>query len=327
MARDVAKAFDKVWHEGLKYKIIRENLPNCFEKILCNFLDDRSARIRIEEFIGPKFNLKSGVPQGSILSPTLYIFYTADMPPAGPGCLNIGFADDITQVITYPGKSRGMLARRITREIVKINNYEKQWKIQTSKPKFKLVSMAKTKTEKITIDGQELPYAPEATILGLTLTRTGINTHFKNRLRKARYQRKKLRRFRNLRTKIKVQLYKSLLRPVMEYPIVPLCILSKTNKGKIQAFQNISIKSATRNDPEYENQNTEELHQTLRIPAINVRMHQLANRVWDRFQILNENIAEASNMENTNNDRKDHSWFRRISPFVNSPEPEPKYLY
>ena len=143
VARDVAKAFDKVWHEGLKYKIIRENLPNCFEKILCNFLDDRSARIRIEEFIGPKFNLKSGVPQGSILSPTLYIFYTADMPPAGPGCLNIGFADDITQVITYPGKSRGMLARRITREIVKINNYEKQWKIQTSKPKFKLVSMAK----------------------------------------------------------------------------------------------------------------------------------------------------------------------------------------
>lgn len=35
--RDVAKAFDKVWHHGLKYKIIRLGLPDILSKILCNF--------------------------------------------------------------------------------------------------------------------------------------------------------------------------------------------------------------------------------------------------------------------------------------------------
>ena len=37
--RDVAKAFDKVWHNGLKYKIVRMGLPDTLAKILCNFLD------------------------------------------------------------------------------------------------------------------------------------------------------------------------------------------------------------------------------------------------------------------------------------------------
>ncbi len=43
--RDVAKAFDKVWHDGLKYKLPRSGLPDILEKILCNFLDSRKANI------------------------------------------------------------------------------------------------------------------------------------------------------------------------------------------------------------------------------------------------------------------------------------------
>ncbi len=43
--RDVAKALDKVWHNGLKYKILRLGLPDILEKILCNFLDNRKAKI------------------------------------------------------------------------------------------------------------------------------------------------------------------------------------------------------------------------------------------------------------------------------------------
>ena len=35
--RDVAKAFDKVWHNGLKFKILRLGIPPLTEKILCNF--------------------------------------------------------------------------------------------------------------------------------------------------------------------------------------------------------------------------------------------------------------------------------------------------
>ncbi len=47
--RDVAKTFDKVWFTALKYKISHLELPSILEKTLSNFLDHRSAKIKIGE--------------------------------------------------------------------------------------------------------------------------------------------------------------------------------------------------------------------------------------------------------------------------------------
>ena len=63
VSRDVVKAFDRVWIEGLQYEIIiQDELPTLIKKILCSFAFDRTAQIRINSIIGPKFQLKSGVP-------------------------------------------------------------------------------------------------------------------------------------------------------------------------------------------------------------------------------------------------------------------------
>ena len=64
-----------------------------------------------------KIPLASGVPQGSILSPTLYVFYTSVLPPPGGGGTDVLFADNITQVVEYMGPSKRMLALRTTKEI------------------------------------------------------------------------------------------------------------------------------------------------------------------------------------------------------------------
>lgn len=101
--RDITKAFDKVWHLGLKYKILHLRLPTIIEQLLCDFLDDREASIKIKHYQGAHFLLGCGVPQGSVLSPALFITYTKDLPQPRQG-LNISYADDITQVIGYPGK-------------------------------------------------------------------------------------------------------------------------------------------------------------------------------------------------------------------------------
>ncbi|KAF2350222.1 Reverse transcriptase domain [Trinorchestia longiramus] len=78
--RDVSKAFDKVWHTGLKFKLPQLNLDPLFTKILTNFLSDRTAAIRIANHTGQLFIIKSGVPQGTVISPALYNFYTHDLP-------------------------------------------------------------------------------------------------------------------------------------------------------------------------------------------------------------------------------------------------------
>ena len=89
VCRDVSKAFDKVWHAGLKFKILGLQLPDIMEKMLCSFLGDRTAQIKLRNKLSEKFMLGSGVPQGSILSPTIYIFYTSDMSAPGGGVTNI----------------------------------------------------------------------------------------------------------------------------------------------------------------------------------------------------------------------------------------------
>lgn len=102
--RDIKKAFDKVWHTGLKYKILKTTLPSYMKQILCDYLTDRQVYIQIGQYLGPPFEIESGVPQGGCLSPTLFIFYTSDMPQPTPYSEYVVFADDVTQIVTYPGK-------------------------------------------------------------------------------------------------------------------------------------------------------------------------------------------------------------------------------
>ena len=167
VCRDVAKAFDKVWHEGLKYKILQAGLPGIIKRILCSFLDDRSAVIKKRGIISERFNLKSGVPQGSILSPTLFIYYTSDLPRPGPGSTDVLLADDVTQIVEYPHSSKRMLALRTEHKIDRVNTFEKQWKIKTNKNKSKLLSVSKTRPATVSMDGRAIPFAPSITTLGI----------------------------------------------------------------------------------------------------------------------------------------------------------------
>ena len=70
---DVEKAFDNVWHNGLRYKIHQLDLPTKLCRWLSDLLIGRVIQVKIKSFLSPKVYLKAGVPQGSNLSPLLFL--------------------------------------------------------------------------------------------------------------------------------------------------------------------------------------------------------------------------------------------------------------
>jgi len=88
----VAQAFDKVWHERLFHKI-EQLLPAEYRQLLKSYLSDRYFRVKQEDEYSELKKIKDGVPQGSILSPVLYLLNTSDLPQPEEATV-ANFADD-----------------------------------------------------------------------------------------------------------------------------------------------------------------------------------------------------------------------------------------
>ena len=318
--RDVSKAFDKIWYNGLKFKILRLQLPPTFTKILCTFLDRRIATISIGNHLGPPFSIRSGVPQGSPLSPTLYSLYTADLPAASPGSTNIIYADDITQIITHPSKSKKIMARRVQTEINKINSYETLWKIKTNTSKFKIIPLATKATEPITINHTQIPYSKDGNILGLHINKTGILGHVTHTRNKAIQALSTLRRFTAMPEKIKIHLIKAFIIPILTYPAYPLNVLSKTATLKLQRIQNSALRFAYNEKYPYTN-TTEELHRKADLMPINIITYHRGRKIMNKL-LTSINDTTYNNII-ANDDTQEHSWFRKSFRTLIGPEPPP----
>ena len=324
ISRDVRKAFDKVWHEGLKYKFVLADPPKPFLPLLCSFLDDRKAAIKIGNHIGPEFPLLSGVPQGSVLSPTLYCHYVSDTPAPSPGSLQALFADDHTLVVTYPNKNKRALKRKAIREIEAVNEYEKKWKISTNINKFQLLLTSARRQPDILIDNQLVAFRNSINVLGYRLGIRGLQAHVTQRVAAARGTVQKLKRFRNLTSKTKLRLYKTLVRPTLEYPAVGLCQVSKTTMHKMQVIQNKVLRFVFNQAPPYYN-TVRDLHMQCKLEPLNTRLHRLANRTWDKLAISDPEFIERARQISQAPGR-DHNWWPRLATVIEEEPPEPRFI-
>ena len=206
VCRDVAKAIDRVWVKGLQYKILCTELADLLKRTLCSFAAGRTAQIKIGKYIGTKIQLRAGVPQGSILSPTSFIFYTHDIPaPVTKTDVDVIFADNITQLIINEGNDKEEVAIQTEREIVRVNKYEKVWKIKTNKNKFKMIATSKMHPAPLSVDDENQPFTKDVNILGLKLKRTEGTSHISSKINSAKHQLVKLRRFYKLKPELIVR--------------------------------------------------------------------------------------------------------------------------
>ena len=90
---DFQKAFDTVDHETLLYKLDHYGVRGKMKEWIKSYLSGREQYVEFNGFKSHKLPLPTGVPQGSILGPLLFLLYINDLPAAA-NLKAVMFADD-----------------------------------------------------------------------------------------------------------------------------------------------------------------------------------------------------------------------------------------
>ena len=72
---DISKAFDKVWHDGLIFKLKQNGITGNLLKLFESYLQNRKQRVVLNGFYSDYSVIESGVPHGSIVGHLLFLIY------------------------------------------------------------------------------------------------------------------------------------------------------------------------------------------------------------------------------------------------------------
>ena len=185
---------------------------------IASFLHNRQQRVVIEGDTSEKVPVTSGVPQGSVLGPSLFILYINDIATKLNSTVRL-FADDTVAYLAIKGSKD---AESLQQDLTKLGEWEKKWCMEFHPSKCQVISITKCRNtieHKYTLHGHQLEHVREAKYLGLNITNDmKWSTHIDKIIGKASRTLGFLKR--NLQInqpKLKEQAYKSLVRPLLEY--------------------------------------------------------------------------------------------------------------
>ena len=136
---DISKAFDRVWHKGLLFKLKQAGINSTLLQWLSSYLSDRKQRVLIPGGSSSWLPIKAGVPQGSILGPLLFLIYINDI------VLNVNstvrlFADDTSLYLIVDNPTEA--ARFLNSDLELMYQWAESWlvKFNANKSESLLIS-------------------------------------------------------------------------------------------------------------------------------------------------------------------------------------------
>ena len=181
---DFSKAFDKVTHEKLLQKFHFYGIRRYTLKWIKGFLDNRKQSVVINGINSDSIPVSSGVPQGSVLGPILFLAYINDLPEQVRSRVRL-FADDTAM---YRAVSSLSEANILQDDLSKLEQWEKSWDMNFDPAKCQVLHVTRSKLpfQQSTSFTTQLESATAAKYLGVTISDDlSWGTHVNNISKKA----------------------------------------------------------------------------------------------------------------------------------------------
>lgn len=136
---DFAKAFDKVCHKLLLYKLNQLNLDTNILKWIECFLSNRTQFVTANGHNSPLRSITSGVPQGSVLGPLLFLIYINDLPSSLSSNIHL-FADDC---VIFREITNAEDPNHLQSDLTTVANWCKNWLIELNVGKCKVMHVSR----------------------------------------------------------------------------------------------------------------------------------------------------------------------------------------
>ena len=219
---DFSKAYDRVSIPGLIYKLSRVGFSHAALQWFSSFLTNRRQQVRVHGAESSWETVKSGIPQGTALGPTLFLIYINDLPQSLSNECAL-FADDTTAYGL--GKLPTTICSSLSLDMNSADDWAKTWGMLFNAEKSEHLSITQTSSHSgpldshVTMRGTRIPRVTEHKHLGVTIHRSLKWTRHINNVYTACARRIGI--LRRLKKKLHPstisRIYTAAVQPIMEY--------------------------------------------------------------------------------------------------------------
>ena len=236
---DVSKAFDKVWIDGLLFKIQQLGIVGKLFDWIKAYVSGRHQKVVLNGFQSNTRRVTAGVPQGSILGPLLFLIYVNDITENMECIINL-FADDtsvqqrINNVASF---------EIVNRDLQRLTSYGAQWlvKFNATKTDYIIITRKRNRPNhpNLILNGETISESQNHTHLGVTLNnKLSWSVHINMAIAKADRRLSVIRRCRNqIPRPCRETLYKTIIRPVLDYGDIIYDSCLKSESDVLEKFQ------------------------------------------------------------------------------------------
>lgn len=282
---DMEKAFDRVWHQGLVYKVSTSDAPRRITRLIQSFLKDRRFHVMVEGALSQERPVAAGVPQGSCLSPILYSRYTDDIPVVDDVQIAL-YADDTAYFVSSP--SARFAATKIQRTLDRLPEWLAAWRMSVNVGKTQAMQSRGTKkaikpAKPLRLFDQEIPWAPKVKYLGVTIDKNlRMSQHVKEIIHRSTIAMTKLRPI--LQSKIplraKIGVYKLYIRSRLTYAAPAwFALTGPAFRKRLRCVQSKTLRTIV-GAPHYVRNST--IQRDLRMDSLDDFVQRLAKRMFER---------------------------------------------